>query len=120
VSCDAAEKEHCTGLLSLVSSKRIAPKRRLLTLGTATRFDVAPGASAKVNVNVSKGAAKIVRRKRSIQVNATATARDAAGNRGTATAVLTLSAARARRQNSARKDNATGRAATLVRARTAR
>ena len=97
VTCSAAEREPCAGTLTLASSKRVAPGRKILQLGRGA-FSVAPGRTAIVRVQASKRNAKIARRLRKVKVTAVAVARDAAGNQATARRTATLITATPRRK----------------------
>ena len=96
VVCAATEPEPCAGRLSLASAAKVAPKRRILKLGSA-RFRVMPGKTALVRVKVARRAAAVARRLRKVKVKVSATATDAAGNKRTVRRTLTLVIGRTRR-----------------------
>jgi hypothetical protein len=96
VDCAASELEPCAGTVALASTKRVAPRRRILKLGTA-RFKVAAGRTGLIRVRASRSAARIAKRLKKVKVTATGVATDAAGNRRTVKRSLTLVIARTRR-----------------------
>jgi hypothetical protein len=96
ITCSAAERESCTGTLTLASSKRVAPRRRILQLGRAA-IRAAPGRTVIVRVKVSRRNAMIARRLRKVRLTATGVARDTAGNQATVRRTATLITAKPKR-----------------------
>ncbi|HEY0633218.1 MAG TPA: PKD domain-containing protein [Thermoleophilaceae bacterium] len=80
VGCTAGTVGACTGTLGLD--------------GGRTGFSIPPGATRSVTVKLSKSKLKLLRRKKSQKVTATATAHDSNGTPRTSTAKLTLLAPR--------------------------
>lgn len=91
VRCDAGEPRACAGALRLrsVGRVRVGSVRRTLTTASV-RFTAAPGRTVAVSVRLSRTLRAALRRNGRITFTATATARDAAGNTGTARARVQL------------------------------
>jgi hypothetical protein len=82
VTCPASERL-CAG--------RVALRKRASSASVGSRaFRLGGGQSAQVRVRLSRSAQRTVKRHRRLAVRITATARDAAGNRGTARRTLTV------------------------------
>lgn len=94
VTCPAGESS-CTGRVSLASARKLdrdgkgPAKPRLVPLGKASLI-LAGGAARTVSITLSTANRALLAARGSLRVKVTATARDAAGNRGTATRALTL------------------------------
>lgn len=91
LACPQAEAS-CAGTVRLEAAGA-APRgvRRGTRLG-ATTFEIGGGRTAGVKVRLSRRAERLARRARRMRVKIVVTARDAAGNQGRATAVVTLTA----------------------------
>jgi len=85
LTCPATEPGGCLG------SVRLETRGRKMRLGKSS-FQIAGGTTARVAVNLSKQAGRLVRKRRRVQVRAVVQARDKLGNGRTAYARLILKA----------------------------
>lgn len=87
--------ENTSGVLSMKSDKRIrvGGRRQILTLGSRA-FQVLSGQTGTVQIRLSKRARRALRKTKRLRVQATITARDAAGNATVRTYRFTLRAPR--------------------------
>jgi hypothetical protein len=82
----------CTGVLTLVTARRVrVTRKRFVELGSA-RFSIPAKRRANVRVRLSRTAVALVKRLRRVPVKATVSDRDSAGRRRTGTRTIVLKA----------------------------
>jgi sugar lactone lactonase YvrE len=94
LTCPLAEASGpCTGKLSLKTAKKVnvGGHRKKVKLGSAS-FSIPSGSTEAADIDVAKANQRLVKKLGHVSVKATAHAKDAAGNKATASQKLTLKA----------------------------